>query len=82
MHLSGIFLGSVALRIVSFFCACVSNMYYRLLPHSLMYAHRDVCMGQAHSQVYRQAGRSLCLNMQLYWLLLATLVVDIETLGS
>ena len=61
---------SAALHIVSLICACVSNTITHYctvdfhISHGLRYAHKDVCMGQAHS--HRQAGRSLCLNMQLF----------------
>ena len=48
MHLNGIFMGSVALHIVSLFCACVSNTITRYrtvdyrISRGLRYAHRDV----------------------------------------
>ena len=86
MHLSGIFVGSVTLHIVSLFCVCVSNTITRYctvdfhISRGLGYAHKDVWGKPILTG--KQVHRSLCLNMQLYWLFLATLVVDIETLGS
>ena len=79
MHLSGIIVGSVTLHIVSLFCACVSNTIARYstvdfhISRSLVHAYRDVW-----GKSYRQAGRCLCLNIQI----LATLVVNIKTLES
>ena len=79
MYLSGIFVGSVTLHIVSLFCACVSNTITHYctvdfhISRGVRYAHRDVWD--------RQAGRSFCVST-CNWLFLATLVVDIETLGS
>ena len=89
MHLSGIFVGSVTLHIVSLFCACVSNTipHYRTvhfcISRGVRYAHRDVWGKPILRFTGKQVG--LCVstcNYFKYWLFLATLVVDIETLGS
>ena len=83
MHLSGIIVGSVTLHIVSLFCACVSNTIARYstvdfrISCGLMYAHRDVWGKPILTG--KQVG--LCVST-CNWLLLATLVVNIETLGS
>ena len=82
MHSSGILVGSVTLHIVSLFCACVSNTITRYctvdfcISRGLRYAHRDVWGKPILTG--KQVG--LCVSTCNYWLLLATLMVDIESL--
>ena len=74
------FVESVALHIVSLFCACVSNtITHYHISSGLRYAHRDVWGKPILRFTGKQVG--LCVST-CNWLLLATLVVDIETLGS
>ena len=64
------------------FVLCVCEHYYCTVDFhvscGLMYAHKDVWGKPILTG--KQVG--LCVSTCNYWLLLATLMVDIETLGS